>query len=311
MEKNSSTNHSLPLNSFNPSAPSVQNGWSRSLGVNLLVAGHHMPERAKLGSGIYRGFSDLEHTYIFNPDSGNKMIVSEVETIAATDGVRKPRGLLKTEITPDAAALAKHDAAHTEKQARREHFMYNDDISSYTNKNLAPSTSGEPQTVELCHNDEICCSLTYTSTSSLNYSLLAYSGPMLQGHGTYAMYIQVCAVVWCKTDDVTTCSHISDGLPPHDTFWINKIFGNFVAEHVFPTALTRNLTLVDNSLYSATRDGNIFTFTMEQEIHNFLSGGLFARWYDRDPSSDDFFASAYEMITSLVIRLWNGFKQAF
>ncbi|XP_063872191.1 pantetheinase-like isoform X2 [Scylla paramamosain] len=289
-------------------APSVQNGWSRALGVNLLVAGHHLPELAKLGSGIFRGFSDLDHTYVYNPESGNKLIVSEVETIAATDGVRKPRGQLKTGSTSDDAVLVKHDGTHADKQPRREHLLYYDDISSYTNAPLAPSTSGEPQTVDLCHSDQICCSLTYTSSSSLNYSLLAYSGPMLQGHGTYAMYIQVCAVVWCKTVDVTTCSHISDGLPPHDTFWVNKISGYFASEYVYPVALTRNLTLVDNSLYSATRDGNLFTFTMEQEIHNFMSGGLFARWYDRDPSSDDFFTSAYEMITSLVIRTWNLFK---
>ncbi|KAG0716499.1 Biotinidase [Chionoecetes opilio] len=196
-------------------APSVQNGWSRHLGVNLLVSGHHLPERAKLGSGIYRGFSDLEHTYVYDPDSGNKLIVSEVETIAAADGVRRSKLQLNTAMTSEPVNVVEDDNSRVQEKPRREHLLYNDDLSDYSNLHLAPSSSGEPQVVDLCHNDDICCSLTYSSSSSLNYSLLAYSGPMLQGHDTYAMYIQVPFTAYHV---LLSCPHFAagcaNGFPP-------------------------------------------------------------------------------------------------
>ena len=286
------------------SAPSVQNGWSRQLGVNLLVSGYHLPENAKLGSGIYRGFSDLGQKYVFNPDSGNRIIVSEIETIAAADGVQRPRSKLKAVVTSAAADLSEDEHTQTNKNLRRKHHLYYDDISNYENIVLVPSTLGEPQMVDLCYNEQICCSLNYTFTSSLNYSLLAYSGKMLQGGDTYAMYIQVCAVVWCKTENVSTCSHINDGLPTNDKFHIHTLYGNFTTKYVYPIALTRNLTLVDNNFYSVNTNRNIWTLKMQDETHNLLSVGIFGRWYSKDPS-DEISKTVFESLISLVIRWWN------
>ncbi|XP_050733332.1 pantetheinase-like isoform X3 [Eriocheir sinensis] len=291
------------------SAISVQNGWSRQLGVNLLVSGYHFPERAKMGSGIYRGFSDLKHDYVYDKESGNRMIVSEVETIAAADGVIRSRNKQSTLDTLGGKGLAKDDVS-VDEQPRRSHLIFYDDLSNYSHVSLPPKASGEPQVVELCHGGEICCSLTYTSTSNLNYSLLAYSGLLIINNGQFNLYIQVCSVVWCQTDDVNTCSHISDGLPPNDEFGPFTISGNFSSDPLYPTVITRNLTLIGNDLYSVTVDGNIHTLTVPQESPNIMTAGLVARWYERDLSKlsiKTFENSFYEFFISFISRLWNLF----
>lgn len=287
-------------------APVVQNAWSRKLGVNLLVSGYHFPERAKMGSGIYRGFSDLKHDYVYDKESGNRMIVSEVETIAAADGVKRSRNKQITLDTSGDKGLAKDDVS-VDEEPRRIHLIFYDDLSDYSHVSLPPKASGEPQVVELCHGDEICCSLTYTSTSNLNYSLLAYSGLMLQGSGSYAMYIQVCSVVWCQTDDVNTCSHIDNGLPPNDEFGPFTISGNFTADYVYPAVITRNLTLIDNDLYSIIGDGTTLTLSMPHESQNLMTAGFLARWYERDPSKL-MTKTFLENILSFFTNLWKIFK---
>ena len=58
----------------------MQNGFSRFLQTNLIVSGYHFPEKAKLGSGVYRGFSDLKNVYFYDADGGNALVVSTVDS---------------------------------------------------------------------------------------------------------------------------------------------------------------------------------------------------------------------------------------
>lgn len=239
-----------------------------------------------MGSGIYRGFSDLKQHYVYDTESGNRMVVSQVETIAAADGVVSCRRKLDTLNAPDSERLVK-DELPVGSQSRRFHLLYYDDISNYSQISLPQNASGDPKTIELCHDEEICCSLTYTSTSSLNYSFLAYSGLMYKGNGTFAMYIQLCSLVWCLTDDINTCSHFDSTPPPNDEFGSFTITGNFSGKLLYPIAFTRNFALIDNDLYSINVDGNIHTLSVPQESQNLMTIAMLARWHERDPSSHD------------------------
>lgn len=235
------------------------------------------------------------------------MIVSELETVAATDGVISSRHMVGTQDAQEAKGSAK-GVVSTNKQPRRFHLFMYDDLSNYSHVLLPRTVSGDPQTVDLCHGEEVCCSLTYTLTSSLNYSFLAYSGLMLQGNGTYAMYIQVCSVIWCQTDDVNTCSRFGSELPPDDEFGAFTISGNFTAEHIYPIAYSRNLTLIDNDLYSVTADGK--TLSAPQRSQNLMTAGLMARLYERDPSkvsTKPFYNYVYEILISFITKVRNVF----
>lgn len=253
----------------------MQNSWSRTLGVNLLVAGYHWPERAKLGSGIYRGASDLTNKYVYDIESGSKMIVSEVETVATVEGTHPntPKYVGKRNLR-----------AVIKKAPRRDHLIHYDDLSNYTQVQLVHDDEfgGAMQNAEACHNDGLCCSLSYVPTENLNYSLLAYSGVVVEGED-YQIYCQICAVVWCPTDDVNTCAHISDGVPEPDQFGSFTISANFSTSYVYPVMIKRNLDLIDNDHFSDVSVGFSFTMSTHEPTDSVLSAGYFARWFERDP----------------------------
>ncbi|RXG51729.1 Vascular non-inflammatory molecule 2, partial [Armadillidium vulgare] len=89
------------------SANGVENGFSRGLGVNLLVSGYHRPEEGNLGSGIFKGYTmNNKSLYIYDENSGNVLLVASVDTVAASsltlplihqEKRRKRRGHLNVE----------------------------------------------------------------------------------------------------------------------------------------------------------------------------------------------------------------------
>ncbi|XP_042885788.1 pantetheinase-like [Penaeus japonicus] len=259
-------------------APSVQNGWSRGLGVNLLVSGHHRPERSKLGSGIYRGGSDLEHDYVYDTESGSRLIVSEVQTVASANGRRPPR---RPSQSNSSASLRK---AQGNRLPRRDHLLYHDDLSNYTQVVLAKGDSQVVQHAEACHEDGLCCHLLYTPTGNLTYSLLSYSGTVVQGFGEYQIYAQICAVVWCRSEDVATCGQLEDGLPANDVFPTFTIYADFSVDHVYPAMFTRDLVLVENDLYDyGCDDQRSCTISTSAAVPDLMTAGFYGRWYERDP----------------------------
>lgn len=265
-----------------PSAPSVQNGWSRALGVNLLVAGHHRPERSKLGSGIYLGQSDLTHNIVYDSESGNRLLISNVKSVAAASGVIRKHVSIK-----GSEQQQRQDpiAVHSEREnfsIRRDHLVYHDDLSNYTQTLLLSNTAGEKQ-AQACHEDGLCCSLTYTNPSSLTYSLLAYSGIIVQGFHDYRFYSQVCTVLWCESEDINSCAVINEGAVPDDSFGPFSLTGTFTSPFAYPALFDRNLSIASNDLYDITVSGSDQTMSTQVAVNNLMTAGFFARWYDKDP----------------------------
>ncbi|KAK3863897.1 hypothetical protein Pcinc_030371 [Petrolisthes cinctipes] len=320
-------------------APSVQNGWSRALEVNLLVAGHHRPERSKLGSGIYLGQSDLTYNIVYDSESGNQLIVSDVRSVAAAtvvvgggevvglkkqgqhvpqqrEGQHVPQQVQKDPIAVHGARTLDRnphelhrrtrnlpedtDASHrvarnSQENARkfphsaqnsdtrsREHLVYHDDLSNYTQTVLLSNTAGE-ETAQACHDDGLCCTLTYTNTGGLTYSLLAYSGIIVQGFHDYRFYAQVCSVLWCESEDVNSCAVISEGAVPDDAFGPFSLTGTFKTDFLYPAFFDRDLTIATNDLYAITVSGGNQTMSTEVAMGNVMTAGFYGRWYDRDP----------------------------
>ncbi|XP_071533055.1 pantetheine hydrolase VNN2-like [Panulirus ornatus] len=266
-------------------APMIHNGWSRELGVNLLVSGYHLPEISKLGSGIFRGFSDLEHTYVFDPQSGSKMIVSEVETIAFADRLDHPPQRSSGGIPPklDAKILDVRSGSHDRSDRhRRQHLFLLEDLSNYTQVLLSRDDSGGVQHAEACHQEGLCCTLSYTYSANHNYRLVAYSGILDVGYGRFHFSLQVCAVVWCRTDNITSCGHVDDVSLDRDEFGPFTLSGSFSSDLAVTALFTRNKTLVENDHYSLTSDGRIHTVTTEEPTPKLLTAVISGRRYDLD-----------------------------
>ncbi|KAK3863896.1 hypothetical protein Pcinc_030370 [Petrolisthes cinctipes] len=260
-------------------APSVQNGWSRALGVNLLVAGHHRPERSKLGSGIYLGQSDLTYNIVYDSESGNQLIVSDVRPRNLAEDTDALHRFARN--SQENARKFPHSAQNSDTRSR-EHLVYHDDLSNYTQTVLLSNTAGE-ETAQACHDDGLCCTLTYTNTGGLTYSLLAYSGIIVQGFHDYRFYAQVCSVLWCESEDVNSCAVISEGAVPDDAFGPFSLTGTFKTDFLYPAFFDRDLTIATNDLYAITVSGGNQTMSTEVAMGNVMTAGFYGRWYDRDP----------------------------
>ncbi|CAL4068792.1 unnamed protein product [Meganyctiphanes norvegica] len=261
-------------------ADAVQNAWSRGLGVNLMVAGQHLPERAKVGSGIYRNFYDKSVNYTYDVDSGNKMIVSDVVSITSApitlinkDHYTTKKDMLYSEVI---------SLESKTKNSGRDHVIYWDDLSNYTHVVLE---KGEGLYAQACHADGLCCDITYTLSSDLIYMLTAYSGTVEKGFGDYNIYTQICGLTWCASaDDVNSCTHFESGLPEDDAIGPFAISGNTSCEKTYATVFHRDLLLVDNSLYDFGGNAdNVYTIQTSEPTPNLMSAGLYGRWYSRDP----------------------------
>lgn len=99
----------------------------------------------------------------------------------------------------------------------------------------------------------------------------------------YQIYSQVCAVVWCIGEDHRTCAAVDVLVPEEDVFGPFTLEGDFSVDMVFPVAMSRNMTLVPNSMFPSTVNGSTFYIEAREGIASLMSIALFGRWYERDP----------------------------
>lgn len=118
--------------------------------------------------------------------------------------------------------------------------------------------------------------------------LLAYSGLVEKGSGVYSMFTQVCSVVFCLNDDISSCARIEDENPPLTSSFVpQEVIGLFKAPHVFPSLLLWNLSLAPDHLWSydsvpLTNYQHKSVIHVIGDVGPFLSLTLMGRWYQRD-----------------------------
>ncbi|KAB7494991.1 hypothetical protein Anas_03331, partial [Armadillidium nasatum] len=159
----------LPFNT----ADLTQDGWSRGLKVNLLISGYHLPEEAKMGSGIYRQQFDEPPVYVYDKDSGNVLLVAEVKTTIET--TQRPQTAKHTKVKKIQDKRI-HLNTEEEEEEERVHVVFHERLQDYTSSSLLSGDEGDIFTVDVCGVDNFCCNLKYQYTGNLTYMLIALKG---------------------------------------------------------------------------------------------------------------------------------------
>ena len=122
-----------------------------------------------------------------------------------------------------------------------------------------------------------------TPRSDLNYQLLAYSGITEKSRGAVAVYTQICSIVWCKSEQWTSCGAVELDQPTADLFGPFTLSGTFTSSVVYPSVITRNLTLTPNDQIDFEIDGNVAAISAKESVNNVLTVELFGRIFEKDP----------------------------
>ncbi|ROT66862.1 putative vanin-like protein 2 isoform X1 [Penaeus vannamei] len=277
-------------------APQVWQSWSEGLAVNLMVANVHNPEEGALGSGIFRGLTSQDSLYTYDPNSGSKLLVGEVSQAVPERedvgmGIYQEATWIPTE-NGDGEAEEKNGQPETEgREIRSERVFLHEDLERYSSYVLERGDGAMERS--LCHNDSLCCSVTYSFPADLtdnsSFLLLAYSGVSEKGGGAYKLFTQVCAVVYCLNENVTSCARVEENGPSQKTsFRAHNVTGDFDTSYIYPSVFTQDFKLVDASLWdfeSSFSSEKLVksTLVLHEEVDNLLSLTLFGRWFDRDP----------------------------
>ncbi|XP_045135531.1 biotinidase-like [Portunus trituberculatus] len=268
-------------------APQMFRGWSAGLGVNLLVANYHNTRKGMQGSGLFPGASGQLSSYTYDHHhSGSTLLVASLATNTSTGH--------STRVSRSRKDLFEGGEQHRGAQQKpqpQEMVFKHEDLSRYNHLLLEEAAS--PITASLCHNDGLCCSVTYTflgnTSTTEHYMLLAYSGLVEKGGGVYSMYTQVCSVVFCLSDEVNSCARVEGEDPPlASSFLLQEVSGMFEDLHVFPSVMSRDLTLVSEQLWNfdsiplSSSNQQEAIIHVKKETDPLLSATLMGRWYQRD-----------------------------
>ncbi|KAL7645452.1 UNVERIFIED_CONTAM: hypothetical protein RMT77_003838 [Armadillidium vulgare] len=264
----------------------VQNGFSRGLGVNLLVSGYHRPDKGNLGSGIYKGYpvNDLS-LYSFDANSGNVLLVSTVETVAASslnlpisdwESEENVRNYTSHPIDIKVSLKKFNDL----KTFNRPHIFKYEDLSQYTKVLLESSNFQKTSKSIACSQDNFCCTLNYKYSGNQTYYLFAYNGNITLGEGIYVVGMQTCAVVWCQNSDYDTCSRIETDSQVSDSFPYLEISSNsFSVDAVYPVHNHRNTSLIRNDVLEFKAQNKYSSIKSLKPIENLLVIALQGRIY--------------------------------
>ncbi|XP_069157408.1 vanin-like protein 2 isoform X2 [Procambarus clarkii] len=106
------------------------------------------------------------------------------------------------------------DSASWQMKTKNDFFFLHENLDLYNHIVLERSEKNMNFTKTLCYNGSFCCTVTYSyahkGTKEGLYMLLAYNGLVTKGNGVYVMYIQVCAVVYCLNENITSCASLND-----------------------------------------------------------------------------------------------------
>lgn len=263
---------------FTFSADLTQDGWSRGLKANLLISGYHMPEEAKMGSGIYRQLFDEPPVYVYDKDSGNVLLIAKVKTTIETTEIQKHKRSIEDKRVEDKII---HLNTEEEEEEERIHVVFHERLEDYSSSSLLSSPLGDAFTVEVCNVDNFCCNLNYQYSGNLTYMLIALKGQFVVG-GRYQIGVQNCAVLWCKSYNINSCgvvdrSGLEDEFGP---FTLSS--SSFTIDSVFPGGGHRNLSLVSHDVLQFSVEGENYSLSSNQPIKDFFGASLFGRWFAND-----------------------------
>ena len=242
--------------------------FAAGLGINLLGANIHLPEKRFHGSGIYTPTGAASYYYNDKTDDG-KLVVSEVTSIK--EDVTAPLNVNTKR--PDSNAVSEMRQSYLASDGNQFSSAVFHDL--FTFRPINPSLKSRNETI--CQN-ALCCSLEYEFLDSTNNEHFAFGA--FDGLHTYEgkYYLQICALFKCASEKTSCGAALNQS---STRFKRISIRGTFQTDFVFPEVL-----LVKNdSLALAARDDwqyertTLSFFGHEDPV---LSAVLFGRIYEKD-----------------------------
>lgn len=256
----------------------VQDGWSRTLDVNLLAAGYDDPANRNGGSGIYAGMlGRLTATMPFTKTE--QLLISRV--------LKKTNGISAVGAHTTSTNLSMEEDRPPNFKSER--LFFSDYLAPYTTKLLDTSRTH----TQICDRG-LCCEFDVdtenftTYAESALYRLAAFNGirPFFGGR---TGGIQVCAVVSCDNASLSSCGQAistTRRLTAFKSVSIHMNSSRVNAIHTPTTLLSTVLPLDVDSYELSSR--NITAELTHVHLHttkcvrNLWTFGIYTREYDLD-----------------------------
>jgi hypothetical protein len=261
----------------------IQDGWSRSLDVNLLAAGYDDPANRNGGSGIY---------------AGSRGILTATMPLTKTDQLLISRVLKKTNrVSEDSTATTPTNSPSTNftmeenipPTLKSDRIFFSDYLAPYTTQLLETNeTHTEICDRALCCEFDIATEDATTEVETAVYRLAAFNGirPFFGGR---TGGIQVCAVISCNDASLPSCGLAVNTTKVPATFTsisiqMNAKRGNSI--HLPSTLLNTVLPLHADSYEFSSRNitdelTRVYLRTT-RSVHNLWTFGICTREYDLD-----------------------------
>jgi hypothetical protein len=261
----------------------IQDGWSRSLDVNLLASGYDDPANRNGGSGIYGGrLGRLTATMPFTKTE--QLLISRVlkktNRVSEDSAATTPTNFPSTNFTME---------ENRPPSFQSDRIFFSDYLAPYTTQLLETNKSH----TQICDRG-LCCEFDVdtenvtTGVETAVYRLAAFNGirPFFGGR---TGGIQVCAVISCDNGSVSSCGQTVSTTKVLATFSSISIQMNSsrVNSIAIPTTLLNTVLPLDADSYELSSRNITAELTRvhlrtTRSVHNLWTFGIYTREYDLD-----------------------------
>ena len=261
----------------------VQEGWSRSLDVNLLASGYDDPANRNGGSGIYRGRQGR---------LAAAMPFTKTEQLLISRVLKKTNG--ESEDSADTTARNSPSTDFSTEENRPPSFksdriFFSDYLAPYTTQLLEENETH----TEICDRG-LCCEFEVhvedltAGLESAVYRLAAFNGvrPFFGGR---TGGIQVCAVISCNNASLSSCGQAISTTKVLATFKsigiqmnCNRVNSIHTATTLLKTVLPLDADSYELISRNITAELTHVHLRTTRSVHNLWTFGIYTREYDLD-----------------------------
>jgi hypothetical protein len=261
----------------------IQEGWSRTLDVNLLAAGYDDPTNRNGGSGIYAGrFGRLTATMPFTKTA--QLLISRVfkktgEMFGDSTGIEPRNSQISNFSVQDIRP----------RNFKSERIFFSDYLAPYTTQ-LLDVAEIHTQSCDrgLCCEFDVDTEGFTTGAESAVYRLAVFNGirPFFGGRSGG---IQVCSVISCNNESLSSCGQAINTTKRLTTFKSIsiKMDSNRVNSIQIPSTLLKSVLPLDADCYELISINRTAELThthlrTTKSVRDLWTFGLYTRVYDLD-----------------------------
>lgn len=286
-------------------ALSIQDGFAKSTGINLLASGLDNPSQKNGGSGIYLANGSIAEVHMSGAKT-TKMLIQDVPINGAknsSDSCKGASGATSPSVEPRAGPGFGIGVL-----PNISNFITSEENTvNYTFKSLNLDKSEISETI--CSGSNFCCSFNITVKRDTNvqlnyvYKLLAYYG-VSQISSNRSLGLRNCALVACLNDTNSSCGGRHKQSPTGVTFESISVKGNFNPQtsHAQPATLKANLQPATDYKYckkTISKDQVEIQMTTTQRQESILTFGIHGRVFNYDDKRGGVINSATFLISNV------------